>query len=114
MFNSFDWVGQQLSGVWRSISDTVLTPRPDPADDARVAEAARAQAPVIWLLGMVGTGKSSIVRTLTGSTDAEVGNGFRPCTPTARIFEFPPEAPLIRFLDTRGLGEIAYDPADDL
>ena len=63
---------------------------------------------------MVGTGKSSIIRTLTGSSDAEVGTGYRPCTATARVYEFPSEAPVIRFLDTRGLGEVAYDPAEDL
>ena len=33
---------------------------------------------------------------------------------TARIFDFPAEAPIIRFLDTRGLGEAAYDPAADI
>ena len=71
-------------------------------------------APVIWLLGMVGTGKSSIIQTLTGASDAEVGTGYRPCTATARIYEFPSEAPVVRFLDTRGLGEVAYDPAEDL
>jgi uncharacterized protein (DUF697 family) len=30
------------------------------------------------------------------------------------MFDFPEEAPLIRFLDTRGLGEVGYDPAEDL
>jgi uncharacterized protein (DUF697 family) len=33
---------------------------------------------------------------------------------TARVFDFPPEAPIIRFLDTRGLGETAYDPSEDM
>jgi uncharacterized protein (DUF697 family) len=30
------------------------------------------------------------------------------------VFDFPEEAPIIRFLDTRGLGEAAYDPAADI
>lgn len=30
------------------------------------------------------------------------------------MFDFPEEVPLIRFLDTRGLGEAGYDPAEDL
>ncbi|MFO1184904.1 MAG: GTPase domain-containing protein [Bauldia sp.] len=70
--------------------------------------------PVVWLIGKVQAGKTSIVRALTGSADAEIGSGFRPCTKTARIFDFPLGAPVIRFLDTRGLGEIAYDPAEDM
>src|SRR5262249_32351552 len=36
------------------------------------------------------------------------------CTRTARIFDFPEEAPIIRFLDTRGLGEAGYDAAADI
>jgi uncharacterized protein (DUF697 family) len=105
-------IGGRLSGWWRDVQQTVLQPRPEAAEGVR--EAARAQAPVIWMLGMVGTGKSSIIRTLTGSSEAEIGSGFRPCTATARIFDFPAEAPVVRFLDTRGLGEVAYDPGEDL
>ena len=70
--------------------------------------------PVAWLLGKVQSGKTSIVRELTGCTDAEIGTGYRPCTRTAQVFDFPAAAPLIRFLDTRGLGEILYNPAADI
>jgi uncharacterized protein (DUF697 family) len=80
----------------------------------QVAGQAKSVAPIIWLLGKVQSGKSSIVHGLTGSTRAQIGNGFRACTVSADIFEFPEELPLIRFLDTRGLGEAHYDPADDL
>src|SRR6056297_1163753 len=86
----------------------------DAAPETDVAEQARAVAPVVWLLGKVQSGKSSIVRALTGATRAEVGDGFRPCTRSADIYELPPEAPVLRFLDTRGLGEAAYDPTDDI
>jgi uncharacterized protein (DUF697 family) len=87
----------------------------DPADaTAPISEQARRLAPVVWLLGKVQSGKTSIIRALTGASDAEIGAGFRACTRTARIFDFPPEAPIIRFLDTRGLGEAAYDPAADI
>jgi uncharacterized protein (DUF697 family)/predicted GTPase len=72
------------------------------------------KAPVVWLLGQVQSGKSSIVRALTGCTDVEIGAGFKPTTRTTRLFDFPSEAPLIRFLDTRGLGEVMYDPAADI
>jgi uncharacterized protein (DUF697 family) len=30
------------------------------------------------------------------------------------VFDFPAEAPIIRFLDTRGLGEVAYDASEDI
>jgi len=68
--------------------------------------------PTLWLLGNTGAGKSSLVRALTG--EAEVGSGFAPCTRTASAFDFPADHPVLRFLDTRGLGEAGYDPADDL
>lgn len=68
--------------------------------------------PTLWLLGNTGAGKSSLVRELTG--EAEVGSGFAPCTRTARAFDFPAGHPVLRFLDTRGLGEAGYDPAEDL
>jgi uncharacterized protein (DUF697 family) len=114
MLTFLNRTGEQLSVLWRDVYENVLNPKPDTVDDARIAAEARDRAPVIWLLGMVGTGKSSIIRTLTGSSDAEVGTGYRPCTATARVYEFPSEAPVVRFLDTRGLGEVAYDPAEDL
>jgi len=79
-----------------------------------IADSARRLAPVVWLLGKVQSGKTSIVRSLTQASDAEIGTGFRACTKTARVFDFPAEAPVIRFLDTRGLGEAAYDPKDDI
>jgi uncharacterized protein (DUF697 family) len=79
-----------------------------------IAERARQFAPVVWLLGKVQSGKTSIIRALTRASDAEIGSGFEACTRTARVFDFPGEAPIIRFLDTRGLGEAAYDPAEDI
>ncbi|MBM3597880.1 MAG: GTPase domain-containing protein [Alphaproteobacteria bacterium] len=82
------------------------------AEQAR--QSAQLEAPVIWLLGKVQSGKSSIIQRLTGATQAEIGEGYRAKTRTAMIFDFPAEAPLLRFLDTRGLGETGYDPAEDL
>lgn len=42
------------------------------------------------------------------------GEGYRPCTRTARVFDFPPEVPVIRFLDTVGFDDVGYDPREDL
>lgn len=90
------------------------TTAPDAATVTEIAERAREFAPVIWLLGKVQSGKTSLIRVMTGCSTAEIGDGFRACTKTARIFDFPEEAPLVRFLDTRGLGETGYDAAEDL
>ncbi|MCU0718514.1 MAG: GTP-binding DUF697 domain-containing protein [Pirellula sp.] len=75
----------------------------------------RATIPTLWLFGKTGSGKSSIVRRLTGSTDAKIGQGFRPETKFSRRYDFPnSEETLLRFLDTRGLGEAFYDPTEDI
>jgi uncharacterized protein (DUF697 family)/predicted GTPase len=71
--------------------------------------------PVFWLFGKTQSGKTSLVRFLTGAEDAEIGQGFRPCTRYSREYQFPTtEAPLITFLDTRGTDEPDYDPDEDL
>jgi uncharacterized protein (DUF697 family) len=71
--------------------------------------------PVIWLFGKVQSGKTSIIRALTGAERAQIGTGFAPCTRWAARYDFPnADAPLAVFLDTRGLGEAAYDPQEDL
>src|SRR5262249_50211188 len=62
--------------------------------------------PVLWLFGKTQSGKTSVIKYLTGAAEAEIGEGFRPCTRTSRLYQFPaPDAPLIAFLDTRGLDE---------
>ena len=114
---AMDWQAS-LEGVlarsWRSLRDSVLSPQAVAPPDDKVAELASRTAPLIWLIGKVQAGKTSIVRALTDATAAEVGEGYKPCTRTARIFDFPSGAPVIRFLDTRGLGEKGYDPAEDI
>jgi uncharacterized protein (DUF697 family)/GTP-binding protein EngB required for normal cell division len=70
--------------------------------------------PTLWLLGKTGAGKSSLIQSVTGLSSVEVGNGFEPCTMTAHVYDFPQEKPIMRFLDTRGLGEADYDPGADL
>jgi uncharacterized protein (DUF697 family) len=52
---------------------------------------------------------------LTGADEAEVGRGFQPCARFSRQYQFPTnEAPLLTFLDTRGLDEPGYDVDEDL
>jgi uncharacterized protein (DUF697 family) len=71
--------------------------------------------PVIWLIGKTQSGKTSLIKALTGAAEAEIGEGFKPCTRFSRRYHFPTvEAPLLIFLDTRGLDEPGYDPQEDL
>ncbi len=75
----------------------------------------RIPVPVFWLFGKTQSGKTTLIRCLTGATDAEIGQGFRPCTRFSREYQFPtPESPILSFLDTRGLDEPGYDPAEDI
>lgn len=107
---------KEKTDFWRNLREALLSPRvDDKALDAALREArARQPLPVLWLIGKAQAGKTSIIRALTGSEAAEIGNGFQPCTRTARFYDFPAEASVVRFLDTRGLGEVAYDPAEDM
>ncbi|MCK9469976.1 MAG: GTPase domain-containing protein, partial [Porticoccaceae bacterium] len=83
-------------------------------EQQRLAAIARESAPVIWLLGKSGAGKTSVIAALTGAGHDQIGNGYQPCTRTSQLYDFPAETPLIRFLDTRGLDEASYDPSEDL
>ena len=114
-------VGNRLDGCMSSSDIYTRLVVPDPAaiaaaecDSSSIADNAQIIAPVVWLIGKVQSGKSSIVRAITGSSAAAIGSGFKPCTRTAQVFDFPPDAPILRFLDTRGLGEVSYDPTEDL
>ncbi len=71
--------------------------------------------PVIWLLGKAQAGKTSIVAELTGEARENIGNGFQRATTGSRVYAFPQDQPVVRFLDTRGLeDEAAYDSKTDL
>lgn len=102
---------------WKNWVEQIIQPQlSDEQLQEKLAEIRQRLPPqVIWLLGKTQSGKSSLVRVLTGSTTAEIGTGFRPCTRTARFFDFPdPESAFVRFLDTRGLSEAHYDPGEDI
>jgi uncharacterized protein (DUF697 family) len=68
----------------------------------------RAELPTteVWLVGKPQTGKSSIVRALTGVGAEIVGQGFRPHTAHTQRYSYPTaDVPLLIFTDTVGLGE---------
>lgn len=102
--------------AWGRLREALLNPAVDAVklEEALHEARTRQPLPVVWLIGKAQAGKTSIIRALTGNETAEIGNGFQPCTRTAQFYDFPSEAPVVRFLDTRGLGEVAYDPAEDI
>ena len=102
--------------AWKRLKEAIGAAETDPerVEAALKAAAEKQPPPVLWLLGTTQAGKTSIIRALTGNTAVEIGNGFRPCTRRSDLYEFPADAPVLSFLDTRGLGEVAYDPAEDI
>ncbi len=106
-----------MSRLWSALKRTVTGDTSPPPDlDATLARVrGQTPTPVFWFLGKTQSGKTSIVRFLTGAEDAAIGSGFRPCTKTSRLYQFPtPDAPLLTFLDTRGVDEPGYDPTEDI
>lgn len=103
--------------MWKKIHSTVINPRLETEEiDARL-EALKSSlpTPVFWLLGKTQSGKTSIIRALTGDSSAQIGNGMHACTKTAFIYDFPETQDcFMRFLDTRGLGEVDYEPGSDI
>ncbi len=107
---------KKWTNYWEQLQAALLEPKVDKQLlEASLSEArAKMPVPVLWLLGKTQSGKTSIIKALTGSETAEIGNGFQPCTRNSRFYDFPAEVPVVRFLDTRGLGEVAYDPGEDI
>ncbi|MDD5274180.1 MAG: 50S ribosome-binding GTPase [Methylovulum sp.] len=103
------------SWTWQGLGNALFSPKASGVDEKINAVRQRLPVPVFWLLGKTQAGKSSLVRVLTGNDAAAIGNGFQACTKRSRFYDFPSaNHPLLRFLDTRGLGETAYNPEEDL
>lgn len=103
------------SWTWKGLGDALFNPKATGIESKINEVKQRLPIPVFWLLGKTQAGKTSLIRALTGSDAAEIGNGFQACTKRSRFYDFPSSShPMMRFLDTRGLGETAYDPGEDL
>lgn len=101
--------------TWKSLGDALFNPKASGFEFKINEVKQRLPIPVFWLLGKTQAGKTSLIRVLTGSDAAEIGNGFQVCTKRSRFYDFPSSShPMLCFLDTRGLGETAYDPGEDL
>jgi uncharacterized protein (DUF697 family)/GTP-binding protein EngB required for normal cell division len=93
---------------WFSVSDAQVT---------EILEKVRSELPTTeaLLIGKPQTGKSSIVRGLTGVSAEIVGQGFRPHTQNTERYFYPSqELPLLIFTDTVGLGDINQDTQEIL
>src|SRR5207237_7604032 len=49
----------------------------------------RLPVPVFWLYGKTQSGKTSVIKYLTGAERAEIGRGFQPCTRFSQEYQFP-------------------------
>lgn len=109
--------GANAGFMWKSLKNILLSPSVNETELSRRLLQIRQNlpAPVFWLLGKTQSGKTAIIRALTGHEQARIGNGFQPCTRYSRIYHFPDEEDcLMRFLDTRGIGEVDYDAREDI
>lgn len=73
--------------------------------------AADAPVPVLWLIGKAQAGKTSIAVRLTGAGEEGIGFGFKRVTtePLLHAWPPPPMPPVLRFLDTPGIGAPGAD-----
>ena len=92
---------------WFSVSDNQV---------AEILEKVRQELPTTeaLLIGKPQTGKSSIIRGITGVSAEIVGQGFRPHTQNTQRYTYPAEdLPLLIFTDTVGLGD-AYQHTETI
>ena len=66
------------SWTFQGLSDELFSPKANDIETKIEEIKQKLPTPVFWLLGKTQAGKSSLIRALTGN--AEVGNGFQPCT----------------------------------
>jgi uncharacterized protein (DUF697 family)/predicted GTPase len=125
-------VGNKVSDATKRVSFEPLTQaasgwfRVDEAQVEEILQKVRAQVEEILqkvrselpttealLVGKPQSGKSSIVRGLTGVSAEIVGQGFRPHTQYTQQYSYPTEElPLLVFTDTVGLGDGTQETSD--
>lgn len=102
---SIDSIAQTLSGWFRV----------DEAEVQDILQKVRSELPTTeaLLVGKPQSGKSSIVRGLTGVSAEIIGQGFRPHTQFTQRYSYPTQdLPLLVFTDTVGLGDGTQDTSE--
>lgn len=116
----------RITGVWNTATGRLMQLLPaervaqtvvkwfsvGEAQVAEILETVRAELPTTeaLLIGKPQSGKSSIVRGLTGVSAEIVGQGFRPHTQHTERYAYPSsDLPLLIFTDTVGLGDVNQD-----
>ncbi len=108
------WVGKNVTQWQQRLPHQRVTDRVagwfkvDDVEVAKILAQVRQSLPTteVILVGKPQTGKSSIVRGLTGVSGEIVGQGYRPHTQHTQRYNFPTDAlPLLTFTDTVGLGD---------
>ncbi|HTL90484.1 MAG TPA: 50S ribosome-binding GTPase [Leptolyngbya sp.] len=114
-------VGNKVSDATKRVSFEPLTQaasgwfRVDEAQVEEILQKVRSELPTTeaLLVGKPQSGKSSIVRGLTGVSAEIVGQGFRPHTQYTQQYSYPTEElPLLVFTDTVGLGDGTQETSD--
>ncbi|MGK7920211.1 MAG: YcjF family protein [Trichodesmium sp.] len=112
IFNDTSSRFQKLFPLERATQTVRQWFRVDESQIAEILAKVRAELPTTEaiLIGKPQTGKSSIVRGLTGFSPEIVGQGFRPHTQYTQRYAYPSEdLPLLIFTDTVGLGDVKQD-----
>ena len=99
-------VDTALTSFQQKIVELFRRFRVDEAELAEILAKVRAELPMteVLLVGKPQTGKSSIIRGLTGVGSEIIGQGFRPHTAYTQRYYYPTDGlPLLSFTDTVGL-----------
>ncbi|MCU0548122.1 MAG: 50S ribosome-binding GTPase [Leptolyngbya sp. Prado105] len=111
------WLNQVRDGIAAATKHVSIEPmaktvqgwfKVDEAEVEEILRKVRSELPTTeaLLVGKPQSGKSSIVRGITGISAEIVGQGFRPHTQYTQQYSYPTEElPLLVFTDTVGLGE---------
>lgn len=111
------WLEQVRDGIAETTKRVSIEPmaktvqgwfRVDETEVEEILKKVRSELPTTeaLLVGKPQSGKSSVVRGLTGVSAEIVGQGFRPHTQHTQQYQYPTEElPLLIFTDTVGLGD---------
>lgn len=105
-------VDETKDSLQKLFDELLVVPSSDQVKDLQ--QNLNSRVPTIWLLGKTGAGKSSLIKAISDHSQIPIGKGFKPCTDDIAAYDLPQTNPVLRFLDTRGLGEIGYDHASDI